>query len=454
MKVQYLVLLTNMIYVTLISQECISNNDNHYLLTEVNFEILKTFQGFNLKGIGLPTDLFDIISDNINLSITLNQGRLDEETKSIIHKDHRFNNKYSLFDDPSGYIIHTDNMANLDKNFLDVLLNVFKLPTTSVLDKTGIISYDNNYIISDVLDKPCTEHLDAIKEILPYNTKIEFDNKINYETFSEADYKSIKIVIQTDPSTGNIKFNIFVTYKLSRLAENILVINFNQIKFNNKILSERYLKGSIYGFDNFEYHNEFSVSNKLDEIVFIDVIPIQLDIIFSSIRINTVDFNGSKVTYSGPNIVNIVELNVEDKFQNVNNLASFSYEGRRNIHLIFKLLNAKNFKSISISYELRKKMVNFESIDNEYEFGYIFPIGAVYFINENNKYIIPTNHFYFNLPYIDAYQPFNTIALSWMVYAVILIQIMNLFLGQENSKSILQTLKDRFMAKWGFIFGR
>jgi hypothetical protein len=430
-------------------QEQLLVDNETYLITELEVRVYKNAKGFNFKGIGIPTDLFNFMPNPTFLTIILNQGRLNEKLKTNVFES--IEHRYSLYDNPSGYMVYTNDPENLNKNYLDVLTYMFKLPSTPMLDKTNLITYGSHYVLSDTLDRPCTEHLDAIKEVIPFGKRKWFEDNVNYETFAESDYKSIKIVIMTDV-LDNVYFRFVIIYKLPKASGVENTVDFNQIRPTVNILTDRYMKGSIYGFENFQFNNEIVIKPpSIQELTVIDVIPVQLDILYSTISIEITDNNGIRSTYSGVQVVEIVDIEVQDKVQNVNSLAAFSYEGKKATHVIFKFLRV-DIKAIRISYQLRKKMTNFESIDNENEYGYIFPIGIVIAKSHGQEHVIPTNQLYFNLPYIDAVQPFNTIALSWMVYAVILIQIINLFLGHEKSKSLLQTIKDRFMAKWGWLF--
>ncbi len=59
------------------------------------------------------------------------------------------------------------------------------------------------------------------------------------------------------------------------------------------------------------------------------------------------------------------------------------------------------------------------------------------------------------MPNIDVTMPFNIIAISWVIFGFMYVQILNIFLGKDiNSKGLLGMLKDRFVAKWGFLWGR
>ena len=101
-----------------------------------------------------------------------------------------------------------------------------------------------------------------------------------------------------------------------------------------------------------------------------------------------------------------------------------------------------------INFELRKTMQNFESIDNDEEFGFTFPSGLILF---GNNFTI-TNTIFYNMPNIDVTMPFNLISVTWVVFGFMFVQILNIFLGKKQG-GILQTLKERFLAKWGFLLG-
>ena len=92
--------------------------------------------------------------------------------------------------------------------------------------------------------------------------------------------------------------------------------------------------------------------------------------------------------------------------------------------------------------------MNFESIYNPQEFGFTFPCGIIII---DNKYTI-TNHIYYNMPNVDVTMPFDIISLSWFVYGFMIVQILNIFLGKTKAKGILEAIKDRFVAKWGWIW--
>jgi hypothetical protein len=58
------------------------------------------------------------------------------------------------------------------------------------------------------------------------------------------------------------------------------------------------------------------------------------------------------------------------------------------------------------------------------------------------------------MPNIDVTMPFNLIAISWLIFGYMYTQILGLFLGKNKSKSLLEKLKDRFVNKWGWVWGK
>ena len=107
-----------------------------------------------------------------------------------------------------------------------------------------------------------------------------------------------------------------------------------------------------------------------------------------------------------------------------------------------------NFDKIEIEINLRKQIMNFESMYNPQEFGFTFPCGIIVI---GNEYTI-TNYMYYNIPNVDVTMPFDIISLSWFVYGFMVVQILSIFLGKDKAKGILESIKDRFVAKWGWIW--
>ena len=127
----------------------------------------------------------------------------------------------------------------------------------------------------------------------------------------------------------------------------------------------------------------------------------------------------------------------------------FTYEKKVSTQLNIQYLKGlKDFDKIEIEINLRKQILNFESIYNLQEFGFTFPCGLI-IIGE--EYTV-TNHIYYNIPNVDVTMPFDIISLSWFVYGFMIVQILNIFLGKSRGKGLLESIKDRFVAKWGWIW--
>ena len=234
-------------------------------------------------------------------------------------------------------------------------------------------------------------------------------------------------------------------------------------------------------------------SNSNNYFRIIDLIPNNLDILFSTIKIQIkiklFTNNSKNKDIQNLNInftLNILEKEFKkyvkffftEQIEKQNPRISFTYEDKKSTQLnfelsenffeiLFKIHNLKIEKEIyqeilyeidfNISYLLRKKILNFESLENENEIGYKIPSGILLILNKihDSPFIIRlNNHLYYNMPDIDGTMPFNIIALSWVLFGFILIQTLNLFLTKNNEESLLQSIKNRFMTKWGFLFKR
>jgi hypothetical protein len=420
------------LFVAITSHEIINyhngNKKESFLVNEFEFQVEKYDNYLYLGGYSVPSDLLDLVfkKEKIFFEFSINQGRLDYNSEFKYGED-SFSSKNNLFSYPNGLIFHT-NDNNEVRTILNILTDVLKITLTPLSDKTGYIKYGENYIISENNEKPCTDHLDAIKEMFPYAKKKDFKKLINYDHFAESDYKSIKFFLKQENNI--VKFKFTVIYRLENEISNIKTTD---IKINENISSIRYIKGNFNGFDNLIYVHEIDIMNKSDIEIF-DVVPCQVDILFHTIKIEG---------------YNKAELKVEEISEKTNNIVPFTYEGKKTTHVRFLLKAA--IGKITISYQLRKKILDFESYENENEFGYKYPVGL---ISINKKNIMLTKHIYFNVPYVDSTMPFNVISLSWVVFGFLFIQTLNLYLGNFNSKGLLESIKDRFMAKWGFLFGK
>ena len=162
-------------------------------------------------------------------------------------------------------------------------------------------------------------------------------------------------------------------------------------------------------------------------------------------------FNKEKLikTLDIESMMNYFNISFTDKTEDKYPDNPFTYEKKTSSQLNIKYFNGlDNFDKIELEITLRKQLLNFESIYNPQEFGFTFPCGVIII---GNEYTI-TNHIYYNIPNVDVTMPFNIISLSWFVYGFMLVQILKIFLGKSKSKGILESIKDRFVAKWGWLW--
>lgn len=546
----------------------------------------------DLSDAGIPSDIIEFLPKGEVFELLINQGKLPENVrnkllikerientnnnffdflvkeKSVIKHGEYFIDDYTFTDMPSGILLFlgsnqfmTYNPKTRLKLFFDIFSYIFKVTYNPIFDKTNYVNFYDYYLMSENTEKACTDHLDGIKNILPYKLKKHFENLVDYKTFANSDFKSIKIFIKNDDRNNSVNFSLKILYKNDNFNDSNNKIEFqssdpsssmdkfdkielqpkytllrvidekqafeyeflknlnienNRELLNNSIISSsinnissrRFLIGNIRSFDNFKLNNIIKVfSNSKNIFRIIDLIPDTLDVLFSSIKI---DMNIKLYSMEDNNInphsnlkefmkINLKLSSLEREFkyflkfffteqiETQNPRVPFTYENKKSMQLNFVLaenffenyilhlknLNDENYQVLQkyinsiflyeldmhISYELKKKILNFESIENENELGYKIPCGLVLLENKKtNMYFLMrlNNHIYYNFPDIDGTMPFNIIALSWVVYGFIFIQTLNLFLLKkgEEEKSLFQAIKERFMAKWGFLFGK
>jgi hypothetical protein len=457
----------------------------YFLINTIKYEIAKKENLIFINNFSIPSDLIYLMQPNQSFEMVINQGRLPQIYKQNFYFSQQNNNLESQFlddnillDYPSGYLYHSNNFypfsfaANKSnfsnfKNFFDLFSNIFKFSITPLLDRSSHIIDNNHIYFSDNNEKACTDHLDAIKETLPSTLWREFEEKINFDIFTQSDYKSIKYFVKN--SNKGIKFIFKIIYKVESkfindgIDKNILSeIYTGSNSVQNYFDSKRYFLGQTFNFENFMFNHEikFSIEN-LKSLRIIDIIPDQLNILLSSIKVD-MKIGNLNFHFKENNLKEIFDLNITEGIEEQNPVVPFTYENKKSIKLKFILRedffskyltnnNRDDIIHIKITYELRKRLLNFESYENESEYGYKFPCGMIAL----NEQPMPTNHIYFNMPFVDGTMPFNIIALSWVVFGFILIQIMNIFQGKpREDKTLWQAIKDRFMAKWGFLFGR
>ena len=231
------------------------------------------------------------------------------------------------------------------------------------------------------------------------------------------------------------------------------------LPITNYITSKRYLEGLQISFDDFILHHIITFPNKeiLSDIIekkknfeIIELLPTKSMIPkYGTIKINI--YNNEKIikTVDIEELANYFNISFIDKIEDKYPDIPFTYEKKTSSQLNIKYFGGlKNFDKIEIEMNLRKQIMNFESIYNPQEFGFVFPCGIIII---GNEYTI-TNHIYYNMPNVDVTMPFDIISLSWFVYGFMIVQILNIFLGKTKGKGILESIKDRFVAKWGWIW--
>jgi hypothetical protein len=223
------------------------------------------------------------------------------------------------------------------------------------------------------------------------------------------------------------------------------------------ISSQRRLKGSPFGFDNYELNHEIFIkktnfnANKMLNLKLIDLIPEQFDILFSSIKISydLFDEKGEvKTTYffNSHNYKHFLALRFN--ITEMQHPVLWTYDNKRKISVNLDRIKVLPNSKLRISYELRKRIINFESFENEFEFGYKIPSGIMLYSYENDEELMfVTDQMYFNIPSIDNTMPFNVIALTWVVIGVLIIQILNLFLGDKN-KSFISKFFEKILSRF------
>jgi hypothetical protein len=481
-------------------QKSKNNEKDFYLYNTIQYNVEKKNNFYFMNGLNIPSDLIGHLSSDKkekSFEILINQGSLssgykaDSFNKINTNQENFFYNDDVLVDYPSGYLYHSTNFSPDEiskfKNFFDLFSTIYKITLNPILDRSSFIKDEekgmlNIYLIENK-ERACTDHLDSIKETLPVNKWSRFMKNINYKKFSESDFKTIKYFLKYSPIDEKIYFNYKIIYRIEskdvhkeyqdlELFDLLKTDDQSKIKSRSLFKSSRYFQGEMFNFENFKYTNEFSLeifdynqkydNNKKFHLKIIDLIPNQLDILLSTIKIE-LNVNGILFAFDFNNLNHILNLEFIESVEHQHPAVPFTYESKKmkKIHFRLKdsfikdyLMQMKNRNvrfDFKISYELRKKLLNFESYENNLEYGCTYPCGLI--IYDDIPYI--TNHIYFNFPNVDDTMPFNIIAFSWVVYGFILIQILNLFLtGGKGEKSLFQTIKDRFMAKWGFLFGR
>ena len=447
-------------------------DDKIYTKTNVFIESQKKSDNFfTLNEVFIPSDLITFLPRKSEFFIQIMQGTLAPELKSQFYPLGFHHTRNLISDYPSGKLYFSKNFSPFEKEhefkkYFDVFAHTFKLTLNPFFDRTSYITYKDNKIMIDSKEIPCNIHLDAIKETLSKDKWKQFDNYVNNDEFCKSDFKVIKYHVVNYENKIVYEFEI-ISRDLNQTEfyyeENKNKLKNVELKFNisNYITSKRYLEGLQISFDDFILHHIITFPNKeiLNSILtkkkifeIIELLPtksmipkygtLQLKIFSKEKLIKDLDIE-EMIKYFN---VSFIEK-TEDKYPD----NPFTYEKKTSSQLeiiYYRGLEGVEFDKIEIEINLRKQLMNFESIYNPQEFGFVFPCGII-IIGE--EYTV-TNHIYYNMPNVDVTMPFNIISLSWFVYGFTIVQILKIFLGKTKGKGMLESLKDRFVAKWGWVW--
>lgn len=452
---------------SLLESSVIQIDDQQYSKTEVSLLVQKTKSNiYIMNGIYLPSDLINQIKTGDELELSIIQGSLANNHRSTFYSFNIPNNTNRLTDYPSGYFLHSKqqlspfNDIERFKTFFDLFTNVFKLTMTPLLDRGEFIVINNETFLIESKEKACIEHLDAIKETLPHHQWSKYLTSVNYTQFTYSDYKTVRYYINANDDW--IKFTFEIISRLIKPINHPHSMSFAKYSNEELLSSHRYLEGIRFNFENFVFHHiivfdkgysfpSIFHSNK-SMFKFIEIIPSMLNPLFSTMKIMFYHKDVLVKTLLAEDMSQLFDIQIIEGIENQYPQVPFTYEQKRNKKIVFCLrINPYFlFDTIELTIVIKKTILNFESLDNEEEFGFIMPSGLIIV---GDKYAI-TNHVYFNMPNVDITMPFNIIAVSWLIFGFMFVQILNIFLGKTKGKSILDSIKERFCAKWGFLWGR
>jgi len=478
-KIDYIIFFILLISISsrsFLEQQKLKIDQKIYTKTNVYIEAQKNSNNFfYLNEVFLPSDLITFLPKNADFFIQILQGSLDQESKSQFYPFDIYKTRNLISDYPIGklyysknFVPYGENMIEKFKKYFDVFAHTFKLTLNPFFDRTSYITYEDNNIMIDTKEIPCNIHLDAIKETLSQNKWEKFMEYVNYTDFCLSDFKTIKYhvtnyqnkvvyefeIIYRDLNQTDIYYNDNNSAKIQKKYDKILELN-----LSDYIISKRYLEGIQISFDDFILHHIITFPNKeiLSSILkksknfeIIELLPTKSMIPkYGTLKLKI--FNKEKLikTLDIESMMNYFNISFTDKTEDKYPDNPFTYEKKTSSQLNIKYFNGlDDFDKIELEITLRKQLLNFESIYNPQEFGFTFPCGVIII---GNEYTI-TNHIYYNIPNVDVTMPFNIISLSWFVYGFMLVQILKIFLGKSKSKGILESIKDRFVAKWGWLW--
>ena len=453
-------------------------DSNLYAKTEVILQAERFSSSLYIfDEMSLPTELISMFPDNGDFTIEIIQGRTSTKPVSNFYpfSFRRYDLRGLIRDYPSGYIFHSQHFSPFEnvalfKQYFDLFTYTFKLALTPLIDRSNYITLDNgNTFVIEHKEKVCSEHLNAIKETLPPHKQELFTQYVDYNAFVKSDYKSIKYI--ANKYHGFVEFAFEIIYRLNSNYDNTL--KYDTYKLNEDMLnssiekyhtmlnvhSNRYLEGVFFNFENLVFHHNINVDLKTsytintDQPVFeiVELIPSQmLQPMYSSLTISVYCVNNTQIHLNYETIPYYFNVTLREGEEHRYVAVPFSYENRKTTQLNIAYKGGLGLiKRLELSLEMRKTILNFEAMDNDMEFAYLFPCGMIVL---DNNYTV-TNNIYYNFPNIDVTMPFNLIAITWVVFGFMIVQILNIFLGKRG-KSVIDRIKERFMAKWGFLFGK
>lgn len=396
----------------------------------------------------IQSDVISSLPPNKSFELNIVQGFINEneylniENQKNLEKLDNFDNNSQ-----SGISFFSSNFSPINDSSFEVFWqffsNFFHILSYPILEKSNYIVSKNFFFTNEILEKPCSDILDGIKNMYPKYKWNEFESDIDYSKFVNSNFKSIYMIIS---KSGNENESIFhmrirVLYKLNDMGL------YNKKSQNNQVIN-RLLFGDIFGFSPFTIKGLIHVKKNTNQMTLYELIPCQLDLIISSFYI--------KIIYNNEIYNNLslytIEIHRNTEYQNPNIL--FNYELKTSVllkldfHMKELSLLFKNDFEIEYSYQLRKNLLNFESIENEYEFGYKIPSGILVLSNDNsknNEIYVTTNQLFFNIPTVDNTMPFIIIALTFVVYGYIFIQLLNKYLKKKDQMivSVLKKIKSK-----------
>lgn len=503
----------NMFFNFIENNNFIESPDNLYLPSDIVTTFLsgKSFDLLITQGYTNEEEFIDLTSNNIEKvnSVLDNFGNIAQNGASY------YSENFSPIYDKVSF-----------ESFFESFSGFFQIQSSPYLDRTNYMINEDPpiFYLNELIERPCSEILDGIKNIFPKFRWKEFSNYIDYDKISNSSFKSILFKISKEKVKNSeiFRLNIRVLYKIneSKKMQTSLIIK-----------SKRTLSGNHFGYDPYLLENIIEINpllfENLEKLNVIEFIPFQLQVYYNSPLIEVflvkykkvnknIDFfissNTNRIrhaniytkidlqkrldlhekieTYSKFDIENLdyisnISFKIQEEEQNSN--ISYTYESKSsnlvkhefNLGSIKDLLLLNLLKNhndeeyeykirIKTSLKLKKVLMNFESWENEMEFGYRIPCGLILLerkekklvdnlefskyidkIFVNNNKIISTNQVAFNIPVVDNTTPFTIIAFTWVIFGFICIQMINRFLNASGGilTNIILTIKDKLGVK-------